>query len=97
MLLSLLETGNTIDGVIIANKLLQRYMTNNSLTTHLKDCCTNLNILYDWKERRCHHCMEYIIEAGYSIVCANIALKDNSCKKIYCFNCVILCQEKKGQ
>ena len=33
--------------------------------------------------------MEYILDGGKAITCVNIINKNNPCKNIYCYNCVV--------
>ena len=100
IMLCLLETGNTIDGVVIAKKLLQKFEEEHSVTpmhgkeeddprVYLHEISLNLNKLFDWKQRRCHHCLEFIFETGNAIMCSNSIWPIKACSKIYCFSCVV--------
>jgi len=54
-----------------------------------------LNKFFDWKKRRCHGCLEYMVETSRAVVCVNVVKVDNPCRKLYCFNCTInYCQSK---
>ena len=80
MILSLLETGNTIDGVIIASLLLEK-------ENHLQQT-NNFKSFFEWKNRKCHSCMEYIIDAGKAITCINLIKNTKPCKNLFCQKCV---------
>lgn len=87
MILSLLETGNTIDGVIIASMLLDQWDPSNEFN--------NFKSFSEWKNRKCHGCMEYIIDAGKAITCINLIDTSKPCKNLFCQKCVINLYEKK--
>jgi len=44
----------------------------------------NLSVFLDWQKRNCHGCMEYILDAGKAVICANVIIKKGECQKIYC-------------
>jgi hypothetical protein len=87
MILSLLETGNTIDGVIIASMLLKKENPSRDIN--------NFNSFCEWKNRKCHGCMEYIIDAGKAITCINLINTSKPCKNLFCQKCVVNFYEKK--
>lgn len=77
MILSLMETGNTIDGVIIASMLLEKDGLHTKQTNNFKS-------FFEWKNRKCHSCMEYIIDAGKAITCINLINSKEPCKNLFC-------------
>jgi hypothetical protein len=115
-MLSLLEIGNTIDGIAIAAKIMGLLSTKintenedkEQYESQLKNLSPykqgliakeslgyNFNQFQVWKKRKCHCCMEYILDAGKALSCTNIIMKENPCLNIYCINCVISFMEEK--
>ena len=88
MLLSLLEIGNTIDGVAIASKTLALQKGDMSISLS-----SNFNSFFNWKKWKCHCCMEYILDAGKAVTCFNLIKEINPCMNVYCSNCVIAFME----
>ena len=61
-----MEIGNTVDSVTIISKILdkkQKFIRINA------DCFDKFLI---WKKRKCHCCMEYILDGGKAVTCVNI-------------------------
>lgn len=92
MLISLLEIGNTIDGVTIASKTLSDIKDKHGLTPTLAQ---NLSRFFNWKKRKCHCCMEYILDAGKAVTCFNLTARANPCMNVYCQNCIVAFMEEK--
>jgi len=88
MLISLLEVGNTIDGVSIANKILD------AQDLHLKKW---FSCFFNWKERKCHGCMEPILDCGKAVTCVNLIKVERPCHKVYCQNCIIVFMDECTQ
>ena len=85
MVLALLESGNTVYGGMVANKILRQH--NNQ--------CDYLYELFDSSKRVCHGCMKPLYSPTEELVCANILF--NACKKLYCKMCVVKFQKMKGE
>jgi hypothetical protein len=92
MLISLLEIGNTIDGVTIASKTLSQIREKHEFNPTLG---RNFSRFFNWKKRKCHCCMEYILDAGKAVTCFNLTNQENPCMKVYCQNCIISFMEEK--
>ena len=73
MILQLLQTGNTIDGVSIGGML------------NPQDFSTSFQT---WSSRRCHGCLEYILDTERALTCFNLSNSSKPCKNIYCYRCV---------
>jgi|TARA_B110001450_G_C17655112_1_gene494858 hypothetical protein len=85
-----MEIGNTVDSVTIISKILdkkQKFIRING------DCFDKFLI---WKKRKCHCCMEYILDGGKAVTCVNIIQETNPCKNIYCQNCVVAYLEQNS-
>ena len=87
-LLGLLELGNTVDGVSIANKVISEMPFSN--------LPTGFNAFWTWKKRRCHGCMEPILDGGKAISCINLVHTTNPCTNAYCQNCIISFVDSKN-
>lgn len=53
----------------------------------------------DWRNRRCHGCLEMIVEARKAVACFNFirtndkqGLHDPACNKLYCQRCILKLQ-----
>lgn len=80
--MSLLEVGNNIDGVAIASKILNNLIKDkNKVSTSLP---ANFSRFFNWKKRKCHCCMEYVLDAGKAVTCYNLIRKNNPCMNVYC-------------
>ena len=72
----MLEVGNSIDGITIAAKVLNvlkdsnKYQFENPTPTTKVD--TNFSTYNNWKKRKCHCCMECILDTKEALICANI-------------------------
>ena len=69
--MTMLEFGNTIDGIMIGIRVLNNLYKEN--TPHGKFFDVVQNDFYSWKRRQCHGCMIFIIDAKYGVACSNIA------------------------
>ena len=61
-----MEIGNTVDSVTIISKILdkkQKYVNTN---------IDSFDKFLIWKKRKCHCCMEYILDGGKAVTCVNI-------------------------
>ena len=87
LMISLLESGNTLEGVVIAYKTLSATVTasmkkfdRKSLKgkihplKNIKDVFTTeyKSFMRNWKKWKCHCCLKYMTETGDAIVCSNI-------------------------
>ena len=61
-----MEIGNTVDSVTIISKILDKKQKFIKINT---DCFDKFLI---WKKRKCHGCMEYILDGGKAVTCVNI-------------------------
>jgi hypothetical protein len=92
-MISLMELGNTIDGVAIAAKILKDIEDNYE---EKKNFFVNFQTFQQsFKKRKCHCCMEYILDAGKAVTCANLIKSYNPCLNLYCQNCVVAFMEEK--
>lgn len=82
LMISLLEVGNTIDGVTIASQILNAYAKDKNMVA--ANLPANFARFLNWKKRKCHCCLEYIIDAGKALTCFNLIRKTNPCLKVYC-------------
>ena len=79
-----MEMGNTIDGITIAGKIIKDMKGEDS--DKLASNFTNFSTSF--KKRKCHCCMEYILDAGKAVCCANL-ISSIPCYNIYCQGCVV--------
>lgn len=88
MLLILLEVGNSVDAVTIGGRVLSKYAPESSLTQ-------NFTTFLQWKKRKCHCCMEFILDSGRAVTCINLIKEKNPCTNLYCSKCVANFMEEK--
>ena len=95
-MVSLLELGNTIDGVAIAAKILKDLEDGESEDAKKNNIYVNFQTFnQSFKKRKCHCCMEYILDAGKAVTCANLIKSYNPCLNLYCQNCIVSFMEEK--
>ena len=87
MLMGLLEIGNSVDGSSIVSKILNEQKDNLDLTSII---AVSFGKMFSWKKRKCHGCMDLILDPGKAITCCNLINEESPCLKVFCQHCVII-------